>query len=214
MKNRLQAALVMALFATGASAAIVVNGNFDGSTYVGPNGDIVPTGWTVGPPGSVSDSKVNVESTTNPPTFLGPESGADYVRFQSPSTNGRDCLYQDLTTVGGQQYVVSFWVAITSTSAGNNLGLDVEWDENTANQSQLGNSFYATPSNLGPVNYQQFSFVVKASTNLTRIDFHGIDTNGSILLDNVQIASAPEPLSLVLFASGLLLFRLKRKRIS
>jgi autotransporter-associated beta strand protein len=41
------------------------------------------------------------------------------------------------------------------------------------------------------VPYQYFSFTEVASTNLTRIDFHGIDANGSILVDNVVVSPAP-----------------------
>jgi hypothetical protein len=37
------------------------------------------------------------------------------------------------------------------------------------------------------VPYQFFSFTEVASTTLTRLDFHAIDQNGSILLDNVNV---------------------------
>ena len=107
------------------AGSILVNWDFEGSTYLGPNNDIVPTGWTVGPPGQISQSDLHIDTAVNPPTFLGPESGAHYVRFQSPAIDGtRDCLFQNLVTIPGQTYIVSFWVAITSTSEGNNLGLN------------------------------------------------------------------------------------------
>src|SRR5262249_5986674 len=72
---------------------------------------------------------------------------------------------------------------------GNTLGLDPVWDENTPNQQTMSNAFYTTPNNTGPVNYQFFSFTETASTNTTRIDFHGIDASGSILLDNVSMVA-------------------------
>jgi hypothetical protein len=71
---------------------------------------------------------------------------------------------------------------------GNNSGLDPEWDENTGNQQTLVGP-YLFPSNSGPQNYQFFSFTETASSNVTRIDFHGIDQHGSILLDNVVVTA-------------------------
>jgi autotransporter-associated beta strand protein len=185
------------LFTTGSSASatnLVANGSFEGSTYVDPTtGDLLPSGWTLGPPSPATLSKVNVSSTTDAATDLGPEDGANYMRFQSTANNGtRDCLLQDLVTTAGRSYNVSFWVADTSTSVGNNASLNPVWDENTANQSTMGmNQFYYAPTNTGPVPYQFFSFTEVASTNLTRLDFHGIDANGSILLDNVVVSPVP-----------------------
>jgi hypothetical protein len=168
---------------------ILVNGDFEGATYA-TTGDMLPSGWSLGPPSPATLSKVNVDTAVNPATFLGPESGTHYIRFQSPANNGtRDCLLQDLNTVAGHIYVVSFWVAITSTSAGNTLGLNPVWDENTSNQQTMSNAFYISPSNTGPVNYQFFQFRETASTNKTRLDFHGIDAKGSILLDNVRVVA-------------------------
>src|ERR1700690_823115 len=160
---------------------LVVNGSFEGATATDPTtGDILPTGWQLGPPSPATLSKCNVDTATNAPTFLGPEDGSHYARFQSPANNGtRDCLLQDLTTVVGRKYAVSFWVAETSTSVGNNSGLDPEWNENTVNQQTLAGA-YLSPSNTGPVNYQFFSFTETASSTITRLDFHGIDQNGSI----------------------------------
>jgi Dockerin type I domain len=185
--------LVASLYQSIGAAAgnnIVVNGSFEGATTTDPTtGDVLPTGWQLGPPSPATLSKVNVDSAINPSTLLGPEAGTHYARFQSPANNGtRDCLLQDLTTIAGQKYAVSFWVAETSTSVGNNSGLDPEWNENTANQQTLAGP-YLVPSNTGPQNYQFFSFTETASSSVTRLDFHGIDQNGSILLDNVVVSA-------------------------
>lgn len=224
MKNKTKTILAMATMAacfaaTAQASNIVVNGSFEGSTYSGPNGDVVPTGWTVGPPSYVIQSVMNVESTVNPGIYQGPEDGLNYIAFQSPSIYGRDCLYQNLATTAGQEYDISFWVAITASSVSNNIGLDVEWDEGTSNQTALDQSAYSYPSNTGPVDYVEYTFTELASTNDTRIDFHAVDSSGAILLDNVvvqdhqDVTATPEPFSFVLAGSGLLFVGLaKRKR--
>ena len=186
-------AVIVLSIAPFAVANVLVNGNFEGGTYVDSGtGDILPIGWVVGPPSPASLSKVNIDTAVNPAIDLGPQDGTHYARFQSPATNGtRDCLLQDIPTAAGKPYTVSFWVAITSTSVGNFLGLNPVWDENTANQSTLEpGAFYYAPTNTGPVPYQFFSYNVTASTNLTRIDFHGIDQSGSILVDNIVVNPA------------------------
>ncbi len=201
--------------AASASPNLLVNGNFDGGTKVdSTTNDLLPSGWSLGPPSPATLSKVNVDTAIDVSTDLGPESGTQYVRFQSPANNGtRDCLWQDIPTVAGQQYTISFWVALTSTSVGNTSGLDPIWDENTANATNLGTSaFYFSPSNTAPVPYQLFSFTDTASTNLTRLDFHSIDQNGSLLLDNVSVTSVPEPASLGVLGLGFLALTFRRRK--
>ena len=170
---------------------ILANGDYEAATLVdATTGDVLPFGWLVGPPNPASLSKVNVSTATDSTEFLGPENGSQYIRFQSAANNGsRDCLYQDLNTVAGQTYTVSFWVAITSTSVGNTLELNPVWDENTSTQKSMTNAFYTSPSNTAPIGYKHFVFTETASSSKTRIDFHGIDANGSILVDNVSVVA-------------------------
>jgi hypothetical protein len=172
------------------AANLIVNGSFEDATYnVFWTDDILPTGWILSPPDPVSLTKCNIDSAIDPSIQLGPQDGDHYVRFQSSAENGtRDCLYQYINTIPGQQYTVSFWVAITSTSVGNNSGLNPVWDEYEANHTVLGpNEFYFSPTNIGPVPYQLFSFLVTASLSQTKLMFHAIDATGSILLDNVVV---------------------------
>jgi hypothetical protein len=186
----------MAVWAVGLIAAmarganIVVNGDFEGGTFVDAGtGDVLPNGWTNGPPSPATLSKINVDTAVNAAVELGPESATHYARYQSAATNGTaDCLLQDLTTVQGQAYTVSFWIAATSTSVGNPSGINPVWDENRANQVSMGvGQLFAPATNTGPVAYQHFSFIETASSTTTRLDFHGTDANGSILLDNVSV---------------------------
>jgi len=149
-------------------------------------------GWQLGPPSNSSLSNLTVSNTIDLSHGLYAESGSDYVRFQSSSSDGsKDCLFQDFDTVAGQKYTVTFSVALTNpgVSDPSKIGLDPVWDENGANQTTMGasNFYFAPSSSQGPIDYQTFSFVETASGTTTRIDFHGVDNAGSILLDNVSV---------------------------
>jgi hypothetical protein len=201
-----------------ANPNLIVNGDFEAGTFNSFAGASVamPDNWVLGPPSPTNLSDVNVDTALNPATDLGPESGTHYLRFQSTANNGsRDCVWQDIPTTPGVQYDVSFWVALTSTSVGNVSGLDPIWDENTPNTTHMGTSaFYFSPSNTAPMGYQQFSFTETASTSLTRLDFHAIDAEGSLLLDNVSVTAVPEPGALGLaLGSVVLLWRKRTSRV-
>lgn len=171
--------------ASRADGNLVENGDFEDGTFVDPGGtgDILPDGWILGPPSPSSLSHVNVVDTVSGP--LGPESGSDYLRYQSTSSNGsEDCIYQYVSTVVGQEYVLSYYVADTSTSVGNNVEFHAVWDETGAAQ------FHVYDVGDGPAGYQLFAYGETATLSTTRIDFHGVDTNGSILLDNVSLVPA------------------------
>jgi len=194
------------------AANILVNGSFEGSAAVdGGTGDLIPSGWWIGPPSPANLSSCNVDTSTSPFT---PPDGTHYIRFHSTadgSGQGKDCLWQDLTTVAGQKYTVSFSVAITGAVSGN-TGLDPVWDENTGNASSMGtNQFYYAPTNSGPVSYQNFSFTETASGTTTRLDFHSVAPGGQVLLDNVSVTAVPEPGSFAVLAAGSLIAGVGRR---
>jgi hypothetical protein len=189
-RDMLAAAALCFIAYVSRAANVVMNGDFEGGTVVDAGtGDILPSGWTNGPPSPATLSNVNVDTAVNAAIDLGPQSGTHYIRYQSPATNGTaDCLLQDLTTIPGQEYTVSFWIAATSTSAGNPSGINPVWDENRANQISMAvGQLFAPATNTGPVPYQFHSFVETASSNITRLDFHATDVSGSILLDDVTV---------------------------
>ena len=191
------AAVTLCAFIPGTrGASIVANGDFEGGTAVDvATGDMLPLGWTNGPPSPFTLSKINVDTAVDASIDLGPQSGTHYIRYQSPAVNGTaDCLLQDLTTVSGQKYAVSFWIAATSTSVGNPSGINPVWDENRGNQTSMPvGQLFAPASNVGPAPYQFFSFTETASASVTRLDFHATDVNGSILLDDVMVTPTAAP---------------------
>jgi hypothetical protein len=212
-------------FLAGESRAqnIAVNGDFEGTTYT-EFGDTLPTGWSLSPTDNVSLSNCDVSNVVNSAIDLGPESGTHYMSFQSHETDGsQDCLSQELPTVAGKKYLITFSVAITGGTIGLNTSeyLDPEWDQGGANDTFLRNNFYYPPNSttdttVGPASYETFSFTETASSSATTFFFHGVDADGgSILVDNLSVEAVPEPSIWALMLSGgvlLIFFRLRARR--
>jgi len=205
---------------------LIVNGGFDGTTYnevFGGVTDVLPTGWMLMPPEVESQTDANVVASSVFPAFPDPDNGGFYFAFEAPAPGGgQDCLFQDVSTVPGQSYILTFWAAITSAS---NSGLELypEWDATGSNDMNLPINGFNTNNGESPafpnssIHFEQFSFTETASLSTTRIFFHGEDTTGAILLDDVSLDSAaPEPGSFGLIAVGICLVGLglvKRKQI-
>ena len=193
------------------AANLFTNADFELGTYnqtFGSSTDTLPNGWTNSPPTAMSN--LNVFSNGSGPGAA--ENGTHYVAFQSAELDGtQDCLNQVVSTVPGQQYTVSFWVAMTPSS-GTQFGLSPEWDSGGANDTTMGTSaFYYHPTNSGAVPYTFFSFTETASKSSTSIYFHGADATGAVLLDNVSVVQqVPEPACLG--SVGLLLLPALRLR--
>jgi hypothetical protein len=193
------------MFSDGAWGAgggsIVANGGFTGSTYTvifQPVTDILPVDWSVLAPTPSSASDINVVSASSFPGFTAPNSSGFYVAFMSKAQNNtQDCFYQDLATVAGQKYTLTFSAAITSASP--YLMLLPDWDALGTDRVEIPltgfNANNAAVSSTGPIAFQTFTISnLTASSNSTRLYFHGVDSQGAVLLDNVSVtpqSSAP-----------------------
>lgn len=60
----------------------------------------------------------------------------------------------------------------------------------------------------------QNNFVGFSGINFDSININTVSTDGAIILDNLQIASVPEPTSLVLLAAGFLGFSVSRRKVN
>jgi hypothetical protein len=219
--SRVVSVLSLCWFATDAwGTNIVINGGFDGTTFTETFGtvtDVLPFGWGDTPPGPANSSNINVVSAANFPGFPDPDGGGFYVAFMSPATDGtQDCLYQDLDTVPGEKYTLTFKAAITSASP--YLQLLPDWDAFGSDRTFISvprfNSATAATSSSAPLTFQTFTFTnLTASLTKTRLYFHGVDSKGAILLDSVMVTpqsdvpagDAPLPLwSLVALGAGLI----------
>jgi hypothetical protein len=207
---RVIAVLSFGWFSTGAwGANLVSNGGFDGTTYTesfGPVTDVLPSDWNLLPSYPSNTSNINVVPATAYPGFPDPDGGGFYVAFMSQAQNGsEDCLYQDFNTVPGQKYTLSFKAAITSASP--YLVLIPDWDELGTDRVKIAvNGFNvneAATSSSAPLAFQSFTFSgLTASLSTTRLFFHGVDSQGAVLLDSVSVTPDTSPSILWRNSSG------------
>jgi hypothetical protein len=211
-RNRFLAFVALAAFAAmvaqgGLARAQTSLGFTNGSFESGVSGAESPftssTGWNtwLGPATSGSDYGVAMSSTA--PKVA--EDGSFYAFFHA-NQNITDCIGQELNTVVGQQYTVSFWWATDGPTTAQSTQLQVSWGPDFAASS---NDVVVTPyqgTSATALPYQHTTVSFTALTAHPILAFHGFDATSDILLDNVTVMPAPSapassPWHLVLLAS-------------
>lgn len=176
----LAVALLMLATSMFASTAQVMNGGFE-------TGDF--TDWT-----QFGDTSFNgVCSVSTCPGGYAPYVG-NYAAFFGPvgDTGG---IYQDITTVPGQQYTISFYLALPEGGTPNFFSV------------QFGTGSLSLTDFPGTFDYGLFQFTDIATSTTTRLTFTFRDDPAYWFLDDVNVSTGgttPEPGTLVLFASGIL----------
>jgi hypothetical protein len=181
----------LAVQARGAN--IVSDGSFEIPT---------PSG-SVGYPGSLGDGWFATAGTIGILDTAVDEPGVPHSGNQFAYLNWSDTvntLSQTLTTVVGQTYTFSFWLADTSANP-----VTVTWGGQTVfNGSAPANGV------VSPGNYVNFTYSVTATSTSTVITFTGQYTEGGYgtILDDVSVTpngvpSTPAPRSLYLCLIGL-----------
>ena len=183
---RLTLAVALLLFATFAfaNAPQVLNGGFE-------TGDF--TSWT-----QFGDTSFN--GVCGPPSGGCPDGQApfagNYAAYFGPDgdTGG---IYQDIDTVVGQQYTVSFYLALPNGGTPNFF------------QVQFGTASLSLTDFPGTFQWGLFQFTEIATTTTTRLTFTFRNDPDYWFLDNVNVTTGgggttPEPGTLVLFGSGIL----------
>jgi hypothetical protein len=200
-------AAFLAIVAQGGPASAQTSLGFtNGSFEEGVSGSVSPftssTGWNtwLGPASSGSDYGVAMSST--PPKVA--ENGSFYAFFHA-NQNITDCIGQQLNTVVGQQYTVSFWWATDGPTSAQSTALQVSWgpDFGADSNDEVVTPYEGTSATTLPYQHMTVSF-----TGLTAHDilaFHAFDATSDILLDNVTVTSvtsapASRPWHLVLLA--------------
>jgi len=198
--------LVLVLTMIPAKAtSIISDGGFEEPTPTNPRGMSAYTG-SLGDGWTVTSGSVGVYANGNGTGNVS-HSGNQFVYLDWGLSS--DTLSQTLTTVAGQEYAISYWVA--------DIGPDPL--QVTFGGSTLFSGTAPTGGVTSSGDYVEYTFDHAASSTSTVLSFTGQYTgvgNGT-LLDDVSVtavSSVPEPATYALLTGGLTAFGLLRKRVS
>ena len=169
------------MFATSvfANTAQVMNGGFE-------TGDF--TDWT-----QFGDTSFNFVCDASSCPGIAPYTGTYSAAFGPVGDTGG--IYQDIDTVVGQQYTISFFLALPEGGTPNFF------------QVSFGTGSLSLTDFPGTFQWGEFQFTDVATSTTTRLTFTFREDPAYWLLDNVNVTTGggttPEPGTLVLLGSGL-----------
>ena len=167
------------LFAVPASAELVTNGGFEAPAI--PNHSFsylhsIP-GWTL-----ASGPAIEIQNHV----AGSPYAGNQFVELDSSANSG---MYQDLSTVVGRTYELSFAYSARPGIAANSTGINVSWGGlSVANPDLSG-------IGLTDTSWKVYKYDLKADSTTTRLQFTatGISDSYGGYLDAVSVSAIPEP---------------------
>ncbi len=211
------AATASALPGVAGTANLVVNGGFEspnvgngtqGETNLGSPGsgiyEYYKSGTQPGVPvqsapidGAWQLASGSVEVLGNDPTILSPSSSTGYFQWvptegvQSLDLDGisAGAIYQDVPTVAGQQYTITFSIA-GNPGAGTAVKT-VQVTAGSASQAFTFDTTGKTPSNMG---WTQQTLAFTATGSTTRLQFASLDdanSAGGPALDGISVVATP-----------------------
>ena len=133
-----------------------------------------------------------------------PFDGNQFVELDS---DAESAIFQDLPTVAGAPYVLTFAFSARPGVLVNSMG--VFWNGSSVT------TVNADGTGLGGTSWTVYSFTVMASSTTTRLQFSGLGPSDSLgeYIDAVSVEeAAPEPSSIMLCLGGLLFAAAKYRK--
>jgi hypothetical protein len=208
MRYKLLLMLWLGLLAVGAAHAssnLISNGSFEEDLTFGSNGFATYStyyGWNVGSNGI--ELRNNVAGTAE-----------DGETFAELDTTANSWISQTVSTVVGQEYVLTFYYAARAGVAADSNGINVNVYGSTIGSTTSGDlysvvysatyNYTADGSSATELNWTQktIDFVAVSTTTTLTFSAGGISDSVGGALDNVVLLAVPEPSQWALLLAGL-----------
>ena len=203
-------ALAASLISGAASAAhTIVNGSFEstptpvnGFTVFGNGANI--GGWIV--TGDTSNAVLSIDTGYQEAGVAFPaQDGRVHLDLTGAGNTGANGVYQDVATVSGRTYEVTFWLGnATGDGTGNSGAYVLSSSLNLAITGAGATNYVNGTVTAGTVNWGQYTRRFTATGATTRLQFTNTTPVGDNFtgLDNVSLAAVPEPASWGLMILG------------
>ena len=198
MRRYLLLSVLLLSFATLSlhASSIVVNGSFELPALSNGSWSLFTTipGWSL-----ASGPYIEVQNHVAGNPF----DGNQFVELDSTAESA---IFQDLPTLAGVQYYLSFAFSPRPGVPVNSMG--VSWNGSSVT------TINADGTGLLDTSWTVYNFTVTASSTTTRLQFSGLGPSDGLgeYIDAVSVAQTPEPSSIVLCFGGLLLAAAKYRK--
>jgi Protein of unknown function (DUF642)/PEP-CTERM motif len=216
--SRLCLVLFALLLCHAARANLLTNASFEsppvpaGGFTSFASGSIAIPAWTVG--GAAGGVSVVSGTFAQGCCTFAAEDGAQWLDLTGSGVNAVEGVKQNVTTIPGAQYLVSFWVGNVFDPTGI-FGTTSSVNVRTLGVGATSFGIFTNASTVPGVQvWQQFSLTFTAVTTTTMLDFVNADpsNDNSNGLDNISLNAIPEPGTALLFGIGAVGLGLTRRR--